>query len=93
MKGAHAGSEGLVVEPGRIFQIIEEVAHRLRGIAKGVVVLVDARLDEPVQFLRRRGRDVIHYRIERRVADGGVSDIVVRKRLIVLACFRVAVYI
>ena len=54
---------------------------------QNLLLLFYARLDEPVQVLRRHGGDLLQNRVQFRIANGGVLDVVVGSRLIVQAGF------
>ena len=74
--------EGIVVEPGRVFEIPEEFAQALRRLAQCLVVLFEAGRDESVKFRWGKRGDILHHRIQHRIADGCVPNVVVRGFLI-----------
>ena len=82
VKGMNPWAKGVVVEPGRFFKIVEEIPQYPRRIAKKVVPMLYAGLDEPVQVGGRQRGEFLHHRVEHGVADGGVLDIVVCRRLV-----------
>ena len=90
MECAASCLKGLVVQPGRIFKILEETAQRLRRAAQHLVLLLYAGPDEPVQLTGRQGGELLHYRIQRGIADCGVPDIVVGRCLVVEAGLLIA---
>ena len=82
VEGADPRTKGFAVEPGRILEIREEVAQGLRGIAQDLAVFLDAGADEPVQLSRIHRGKLLHDRVQFRVANGGVTNIVVRQRFV-----------
>ena len=73
----NARTKRFVVIPGRVFQIVEELAQGLRRVTESLLILLYPRLDEPVQVRRRQGGKLLHHRIEYRVAYGGMLDVIV----------------
>ena len=82
VKRANPWTKGLVVEPGRFFKTVEEIAQYPRRIAKTLIPIFYAGPDKPVQVGRRKRGEFPHNRVEHSVAHGGVSDIVVRGRMV-----------
>ena len=77
MEGPNPGLKIVLVEPGRFFETVEEIAHYLRRIAKNFVPLLYSGPDKPVQVGDRHRGEFLHHRVQLRIADGGVSDIIV----------------
>ncbi len=77
MEGTDAGTEGLVVEPGRLLEVLEEIAQGLRRGFENVIAPLDAGADEAVQFAGRHRGEFLHDRIQFRIADARVLDVVV----------------
>ena len=80
----------IVVEPRRrLVKSFEEIAQDLRRLAQILILLLDAGPDEVVQNGGRQRGEFLHDRVEHGVADGGVLDVVVGRRLIVAAGLRI----
>ena len=92
MEGPDPGTETFVVEPGRLLEVLEEIAQRTRRELQNLVVLLYAGPDKPVQVAwRQLCREFLHYRVELGIADGGMFEIIVGSGLIVETGLFVAV--
>ena len=77
VEGSDSRPKRLMVEPRRIFHILEEIAQTLGGITQKFVLMLQARSEEAMQVICGERGDILHHRIQHGITYSSVPDIVV----------------